>query len=185
MYVPEHTGRAALAELRNVDWARLRSAAGLPGTEQRLLDPRTGEVVVRRVPSLAEMMRAIVEGGAAARREAQDALVDSMYRHSSTWPVTYHALPFLAALLAGDDAPDRERIAALVVYVFHAWLEDERGLEVFRACRAHLERARALGPDLVTQALAAVLAWDDSPLPADGSGDHPLMELAHALEDAS
>jgi len=182
VYVPKERGRAAIAELQNVEWSKLATSLGPAGHEVQVRIPSTGQIVSKKA-ELARNLAALADEDPEEHWGAQDDVMELVYSQGATYASTHAVVPFWAAFLADASFPNRERLASDLLAVLAAWIEADHaeGVEVFRASTAHLEAAATQGPPLLEKALRAVNDWTAGRPSADGP--EGLMEMSQALSD--
>lgn len=93
IYVPRKPGKAALAEVQNVQWSQLGHAfTGADDLGDHLVPPDDFAAVL-----------AAFFGDGEEREEACDAFLSSAVHQGTIYEVTAHLVPFLAAFAAGED----------------------------------------------------------------------------------
>jgi hypothetical protein len=158
-YVPTAGGRAALRELARVPWSTLLHANGRGGAPERPgINPFTKRaVVIKAVPSPEVFLRDLASDDAPTREAAHELIEWILVYEGVAFEATAAAVPFLAALAAGDDCPDRTRVVKDLLLMLAACADVEdfdscdeadarsKTWEAFQASRAWLEAAKELG----------------------------------------
>lgn len=161
LHVPENVGKAALDDLARVPWSELRHAYGV----------KIGPTLEEDVPST---LRALAEDDDELFEDAVSAFFSNLCHQGTIYEASAHAVPFLAALVAGIDlSPLREACFTSMLgsvawsSTFDAphdsaagsWGPGVAGLTraAFLASAEHLERAAERNPGLL-EAVREILA---------------------------
>jgi hypothetical protein len=103
IYVPSSIGRLALDELDRVPWAELAHAYG------------TGKLGPELHEDVAATLRQLGEARPVAFDEAVYALFSNLCHQGTIYRATAFAVPFLAALAAGEDLAPNQVLAFVVI----------------------------------------------------------------------
>ncbi|MDB4957943.1 MAG: hypothetical protein JWO36_5512 [Myxococcales bacterium] len=161
LYVPSHTGLGALEELSVVPWTILRHAYGRGVTGDGIHDD-----VARSFRELAHDPEEAVDGG----------LYSNIYHQGTVYEATAYAVPFLAAIAAGDIESSLRRelaqmLGSIALAASFATADGSRAgaygegvdvliREAFTRCRAHVGAIAAAEPELaeIVGAISAMVA---------------------------
>jgi hypothetical protein len=190
-FVPRGAGEAALDELTEVAWDELGHAYGRGAIERHGVDPFSKRTVVRRVPSVPEILWDLVSDDEEERSGAiYDGLLGQLWHQGSLFEATAHAIPFLTALAADPGLPSRRGIALALLLCAESALRDPRTpeshavIESFRAASDWLRHVRDGQDDGAAEAAELIeRALGNGATRLDPELEHLMADLADALDD--